>query len=281
MFIPLPHIQTKNDKKGEIFGLSFPTLMGKWRRWDWEPELSASIHTKLQIRDLRRPSTVFSVVGTVLIFAGRFVWSVSTLGVWSVVSAHVTSAISGFSVETLRAFIFIGFEPTTYGLRVLHRISACRYQTTLELIVKFTRRLGTRGTCWWWTLLINSSQRCAPGSSRASSQPKCKGSLRFQQSHGSNRVHLHFPWAALSNRGLSPYTGLLGGAQIPYASNSRALLKGDLKGILTLYKQTFRYCMFILQIQEVGWCWTWPWGTPPWLFLISAIIRCGFIFYQN
>lgn len=178
-------------------------------------------------------------------------------------------------------FFFIGFEPTKYGLRVLHRISACRYQTTLELIVKFTRRLGTCGTCWWWTLLINSSQRCAPGSSRASSRPKCKGSLRFQQSHGSNRVHLHFPWAALSNRGLSPYTGLLGGAQIPYASNSRALLKGDLKGILTLYKQTFRYCMFILQIQEVGWCWTWPWGTTPWLFLISAIIRCGFIFYQN
>lgn len=148
MFIPAPTSKQKHNKKGEIFGLSFPTLMGKWRRrQDWGPELSAWVHTKPQTRDLRKPSPVSSVVGTVLIFVGWFVWSVSTLGVWGVVSSHVTSAVSGFLVETLWAFIFIGFELT----RVLHRISACRYQTNLELIVRFTRRLGTRGTCRWWT----------------------------------------------------------------------------------------------------------------------------------
>lgn len=47
--------------------------------------------------------------------------------------------------------------------------------------------------------------------------------LQFQQSHSLSCAYFHFPWAALSNQGLSSYTVLLRGAQIPYARNSHAL----------------------------------------------------------
>lgn len=179
------------------------------------PGLSASIHTKPQIWDLRKHRTVSSGVRTVLILVGRFVWSVSTLGVQSVVSEHVTSALARvLSGDTPRVY-FIGFEPTKYSLWVLHKISFFQHPTKPDCIVKLTRRLETRGPCGCWILLIHSSQRACTWQLEGFLTIKVQGLSTVSAAPWLQSVYFQFPWAALSNQGLRSYAVLLGELKFP------------------------------------------------------------------